>query len=419
MKQLTLTFTSFILFVVCLLGVPLFSAQAGDVTNVTVGLHQAELVTLPQDMTNVIIADRSVAGVVRHSGKKVSVIGHGLGKTDIRFMNGKRIVRQVNLTVTYDLPAIRQSLKSFFPNETMGLELVNQSLALTGMVSNAEVAAQAVKIVEEYTRNAPGSAGTGVLNMMQLRSGQQVMLRVRVGEIRRSAMERLGLGVYGVLASGASLLGALEKDKVFRALAEPSLTAISGETAQFLAGGEFPVPVMQGNNAMSVEYKSFGVSVDFTPFVLSENRIRLDVASEVSELSNAGAVSVASLNIPSVTTRRAHTTVELAPGESFMIAGLVRNDHTGRNLGDVPALGDIPVLSALFRSTEFQRNESELVVAVTPYLVDPVEGRDIRLPTDGSTPPNALDALFFGSLESRPGQKATPNLEGPVGYQID
>lgn len=170
---------------------------------------------------------------------------------------------------------------------------------------------------------------------------------------------------------------------------------------------------------MSVEYKSFGVSVNFTPFVLSENRIRLDVASEVSELQDTGSVSVASMQLPSITTRKANTTVELAPGESFMIAGLVKNSNTARKVGDMPGLGEIPVLSALFRSTEFRNNQSELVIAVTPYMVDPFEGGDVRLPTERSATPSAFDALFFGQLETRTGAKLSPGLEGPVGFEIN
>lgn len=211
---------------------------AGDVVNITVGQHQAELVKLPQDMTHVIINDRNVAGVVKHSERQVSVIGHKIGKTDIRIMNGKRIARQVNLTVTHDLPTIKRSLKTFFPDETIGLTLVNDSIALTGLVSNASVASKAVKIVQEFTAGGPSK--TSVLNLMQLRTGQQVMLRVRVGEIQRAALKNLGLGVYGVLTSGASILGALEKEKILKVMAEPTLTAISGESAKFLAGGEFP-----------------------------------------------------------------------------------------------------------------------------------------------------------------------------------
>lgn len=394
------------------------SSHAGDVVNLEVGLHQAELVSLPKDMTNVIIADRSIAGVVKHDSRKISVTGHGIGRTDIRVMSGDRIVREINVTVTHNLPEIRRSLSLFFPNETIGVENVNGTVALTGMISNAETAAKAEKVVSEYLK----TNSTEVINLMKLRSGQQVMLRVRVGEIKRTALKKLGLGLQGIISAGSTVFGALAKEGAFKVMSEPTLTAISGETAEFLAGGEFPVPVSQANNTMSVDYKSFGVSVGFTPVVLSQNRIRLDVASEVSELSKAGAVSVRSINIPSITTRRANTTVELAPGESFMIAGLV-SESSASNINDVPALASIPILGSLFRSADFRKNQSELVIAVTPYLVDPVEGAEIRMPTDNYDHANMFEMMFFGKLGEYKGKKITggkqSGLEGSVGYLVD
>lgn len=393
----------------------LAKAFAGDVITVEVGQNQSELINLPQDMTSVVIADRAIGGVVKHSPRKVSVIGHNVGKTDIRFMNGNRIVRQVNLVVGQDLPAVKKSLKSFFPRDNIGVESVNGAIALTGSVSDAETAAQVVKIVKEYTGDE-----SKIINLMKLKSGQQVMLRVRVGELRRDTIKKLGLGLHGIISSGSAVLGALERDGAFKILAEPTLTAISGETAQFLAGGEFPIPVVQAGNTMSVDYKSFGVSVNFTPLVLSENRIRLDVASEVSELSDIGAKTVSSMTIPAINTRRANTTVEMAPGESFMIAGLMK-DNSGANIHKVPGLGDIPILSPLFRSAEFQRNETELVVAVTPYLADPVTGEEIHMPGENFEHASMLRMLFLGALSADNSASKNQNsgLEGQAGYAIE
>lgn len=384
------------------------SANAGDVTSVDVGLHQSEVITLPSAMTNVIIADRGIAGVVKHSGQKVSIIGHGIGRTDIRFMSGKRIVRQVNVNVHQNLVEIKKSLNMFFPNEEIGVKMVNGAVALTGSVSSAENAGQIVQIVEEYL----GNSGR-VLNLMKMKSGQQVMLRVRVGELKREQLQKLGLGLHGVISSGSAVFGALEKEGLFKVLAEPTLTAISGETAQFLAGGEFPVPVSQGGNALAVDYKSFGVSVDFTPLVLSDNRIRLDVASEVSELGEK-----TSLKLPTIATRRANTTVELAPGESFMIAGLIQ-DKNKAQLYKVPGLGSIPILSPLFRSAEFQRNETELVIAVTPYIATPSTGDAIRMPGEGRDTVSPLAAIFIGKLENKKVSEQKGGVEGSVGYLID
>lgn len=398
-------------------------SHAGDVVNLTLGLHQAEIVPLPQAMSQVIIADRSVAGVVRHGGNKVSIIGHGYGHTDIRFMNSdKRIIRQVNVHVTYNLPELRYSIKKLFPEEQVGVELVNESIALTGEVTDAETATRMVKIAEDYVRkeNQIVDEEKQVLNLMKIRAGQQIMLRVRVGELKRDVLKNMGLGLHAVITAGSATIGLLERNEVFRVLAEPTLVAISGETAKFLAGGEFPVPIAQQGGTMSVDYKPFGVGVEFTPRVLSENRIRLTVTSEVSELSTAGAVTMDTIKIPSIATRRSQTTVELGSGESFMIAGLLRDDSATK-ISEVPGLADIPILNALFRSSAFQRNETELVVAVTPYFVDPVEEKDIRLPTDEFRHPNALEMFFYGALGAHSAQTATTGspLEGPVGFMVE
>lgn len=405
-----------IIKILCLLASSLLfanSAFAGDVIAINVGMHQAEIVNLPSKTTHILIGDRTIAGVVKHSSKKASVIGHSIGKTDIRFMNGKRIVRQVNLSVHHDLPAIKKSLHSFFPKEKIGVEAVNTTVALTGNVSDSETAANIVSIVEEHI----GDNGK-LINLMRLRGGQQVMLRVRVGEIQRDSLKKLGLGLHGIISSGSAVFGAFEKEGAFKILAEPTLTAISGETAEFLAGGEFPVPIVQAGNTMSVDYKSFGVSVDFTPIVLSENRIRLDVASEVSDLTSIGAVKVKGTELPAISTRRANTTVELAPGESFMIAGLIK-DSSAANIHKVPGLGDIPILSPLFRSAKFQKNETELIITVTPYLADPVSGADIRLPTDDFRYSSMMEMLFLGRIIESSKNVKNYGLEGSVGYAID
>jgi pilus assembly protein CpaC len=311
-----------------------------------------------------------------------------------------------------------------------------------------------------------------VLNLLQVTSGQQVMLRVRVGEIQRTALKQLGVewsnfgspdnffyqlgigsGIERFLAGSRSafevqkpltdriysrfgwtnggttidaLVKALERDGLFKLLAEPNLVAISGEEAEFLAGGEVPIPVPQlsggSSNSITIEYKPFGVAVRFRPFVLSENRIRMQVEPEVSELDNSIAVTLNEFSIPGLTTRRAKTTIELAPGESFMIAGLIK-DQTRSSIDNVPGVKELPVLGALFRSTQFQRNETELVIAVTPYVVDPVKSTDVKLPTDHFVPASQMEMLFYGALGSMTGDarrlSQTPSVEGPIGFMVD
>lgn len=438
-------------------------ADAGDTAVLFVPHNRSELLTLPETMSKVVITDREVAGVVKHRGKKVAIIGNRLGHTDVRFMNsGGRIIRHINVVVTPDLPAIRKALNTFLPHENIGIELVNRSVALTGVVSDAEVAHRAVKIVDEFIKNnASENDKSSALNLMQIRSGQQVMLRVRVGEIQRTALKNIGFSLqgsritseviapfatggavgsaFGEVVAGADSFGIasiihdtanlelsatldlLERDGLFKVLAEPNLVAISGESAEFLAGGEFPIPIAQGDETISIDYKPFGVAVDFTPAVLSQNRIRLVVEPEVSEITTEAEVELSGFSVPSVSTRRAKTTVELAPGESFMIAGLIK-DEMIQTINEIPGLSEVPILSALFRSTAFQRNETELVIAVTPYLVDPMVSGDVRLPTDDIQAPSVLDSLFFGAIAQRTSSNVTSgtkHLEGPIGFVVD
>lgn len=415
----------FRLFFVCLSLVIALSSQSfakieGSEGAVDVGVNQAEIVTLPPEATDIVAEDPKIVSVVKHSGKKASVVGGNVGKTCVNVMNGKKILRKVNVTVHPDLVAIRKSFKSLLPNEHIGVEMVNHTVALTGQVSSAESAARAVKIADEFVNN--GKSNRQILNLMQISTGQQVMLKVKVGEMRRSEINKLGLGVQGIISGFQGTVGALEGNGSFKTLAEPTLTAISGESAKFLAGGEFPVPIAQGNNTMSVDYKKFGVSVDFTPQVISEKRIRLNVSSEVSELSDIGSVKMNNMRIPGISTRRANTTIELAPGESFMIAGLIKN-NTSANLDDVPGLGSIPILNLLFRSAEFKNHESELVIAVTPYLADPMDAKDVKVPGEAYIPASMLEMFMLGKLQkSEPkAAAAVPNsgLEGPSGFTVD
>ena len=216
--------------------------------------------------------------------------------------------------------------------------------------------------------------------------------------MRRSTILTGGttLGLFGKIL-GLDMLGTLdllENDGVVTTLAEPNLTALSGETASFLAGGEFPIPISQSLGAVTIEYKQYGVGLAFTPIVLADGRISMRVRPEVSQLSDAGSVTLNGFTVPALTTRRAETTVELGSGQSFMIAGLLQNSNTN-NIEKAPFLGDIPVLGALFRSTKFQRNETELVIIVTPYLVRPVSGQ-LATPTDGYRAPDDIQRDFLG-----------------------
>lgn len=445
-----------------------------------VPINRSELVTTGADMGEVIVADPDVADVFVHGKRKISVLGKSIGQTSLRVFDGEhKLIRSMDISVTYDLPAVRRSLREFLPQERIGVSMVNTRIALTGNVSSAEAASTAIEIAEEFVsgklaaqdatrrikRGADGERSP-VINLMKIASGQQVMLRIRIGEIQRNALKNLGvnltavnagengfligtgtgqfgntttdpasfgfnqfngtsgdsfgrIGGFGMFGSTgiAGRIDALEQDGVLKVLAEPNLVALSGEEAQFLAGGEFPIPVPQQLGTTTIEYKPFGVALKFTPYVLSPNRLRIQVQPEVSEISNENTIQTGDgFTAPSIITRRASTTVELAPGESFMIAGLIR-DGMSSQIRELPGVGEIPVLSALFRSTSFQRNETELVIAVTPYLVDPVKGTDVKLPTDDFRPANFMESVFFGTLSGTRGDQ--PSVEGPSGFMTD
>lgn len=440
------------------------------------------LVNVDSDMGEVIVADPNIADVYVHGKNKISIIGKDLGRTTVRaFDENSDLVKEIDVTVGYDLPAIRKALKEFLPYENIGVEMVNTNIALTGDVSSSSAIDKALKIVDEFVAPSTGKNGQEkavdyrpkILNLMQVSTGQQVMLRVRVGEIQRTAVKNLGLNLQAIkdvgdtafqIGTGSGVLGipdpetgiqqftfgqfnlsgkdvrgtfggtyrgnstgvstmldALERNGLFKLLAEPNLVSLSGEQSQFLAGGEIPIPVANGLDNISIEYKPFGVSVKFTPYVLSENRIRVSVEPEVSELGDS-TIKVEGFDIPSLTTRRAQTVVELAPGESFMIAGLI-SDKMSSTIEQVPGVSEIPIFSALFRSSAYQREETELVLAVTPYMVDPLAAGDVKLPTDNFRPASVMESFFYGALGSMSGDASkigqTPQVEGPIGFMVD
>lgn len=454
-------------------------ARAAATSTFYVPVNRSELVTTNTDMGEVIITDPDVADVYVHGKRQISVLGKMIGQTSLRVFDPEhKLIRSINVSVTYDLPAVRRALREFLPNEHVGVSTVNTRIALTGSVSSAEAASTAMEIAEEFVRGKLSEQTVGdrvrfngsdtqspVINLMKISAGQQVMLRIRIGEIQRTALKNLGvnltafnggtggfligtgtgqygdsttdpvsfgynsftnagdsfgtIGAFGEIGNTgvAGRIDALERNGVLKVLAEPNLTALSGEEAQFLAGGEFPIPVPQQLGTTTIEYKPFGVALKFTPYVLSQNRIRIAVQPEVSELSFEQTIDTGDgFSAPSIITRRASTTVELAPGESFMIAGLIR-DNMSSQINQLPGVGDIPVLSALFRSTAFQRNETELVIAVTPYLVDPIKGTDVKLPTDDFRPASFMESIFMGAIGGT--RNSTPSAEGPSGFMVD
>ena len=422
--------------------------------NIVLGLNKAAVVELPVSARDVLVSDPAIVDAVVRTAKRIYLIGLKVGQTNAFFFNekGQQIVN-LEIRVERDLAGLRATLHQFFPNSRIDVQAMNDHIVLSGSVANAADADNARELAARYM----GSPDQ-VLNMLAIEGKEQVMLKVTVAEMQRSVIKQLGVNLSAVgdignlalnLATSnpfsiqgsslgganagvggtagnmtlASSLKALEEDGLVRTLAEPTLTAISGEGAKFLAGGEFPVPTAKDQDGnITVTYKPFGVGLAFTPVVLSEGRISLKLSTEVSELTTQGQVVQNGLTIPALKVRRAETTLEMPSGGSLVMAGLL-SDSTKQNIDGVPGAKDMPVLGQLFRSRDYQKNETELVIIVTPYVVDPTSRDKLALPTDGFAPASDMDTILMGRLNATYGVKgATPTdkkLEGPVGFVVD
>jgi pilus assembly protein CpaC len=400
------------------------SGAVAPTNSVNLSVGTGRLIQLDSAMTDLFVANDSVADVQVRSSNQIYVFGKAAGQTTVYATDrAGRILYSANVRVGTNLGSVDELLRLAMPDAEIRATPMSGTVLLTGTV-------RAPTDVEEAQRLVQAFVGDGIQVISRLRTATplQVMLQVRIAEVNRSLLRSVGVnllsrdttggflfgigqGNAGTITTGAdgatnfgfnnpargttlgaagrllgldmlSTLNLAETQGLVTTLAEPNLTALSGETASFLAGGEFPIPTAQGISGTSIEFKQFGVSLAFTPTVLEGGRISMRVRPEVSELSSEGAIRLNGFEVPSLTTRRAETTVELGSGQSFMIAGLLRN--SGNNSVDrAPFLGRLPILGALFRSNSFRRSETELVIVVTPYLVRPVNASDIVLPTDG------------------------------------
>jgi pilus assembly protein CpaC len=359
--------------------------------------------------------------------------------------------------VGYDLVAIKRNINGALPNETnIEVRGQNDAVMISGEVSSLLSMDTALSVARSFVPEKK------VLNMMQVGGGQQVMLTAKISEVSRNSLRELGVhtefggtsgsgswsvitnaalankfGNFQLTPSGFDLIKlriqALETKGLAKTLAEPNLIALSGQEASFLAGGEFPIPVAQTSGlgtapTITVDYKEFGVGLKFTPTVMSSNKINLKINTEVSAIDSTLSTPVGgSINVPGLTTRRAGTTVEVADGQSFAIAGLIQSDMNNA-VEQIPGLGDIPVLGALFSSTGFKRKETELVIVVTPQLVTPVPGKKLSYPTDNFIPPDSVDQYLLGKLGEFKTQKQAvtatstdasrkEGVEGSFGHQ--
>lgn len=432
--------------------------------DIVLSIGRGQLINVPGKMTDVFVADESIANVQLKSQRQLYVYGKSGGETTIYASDAAgNVIWSANIRVGSNIGSIPQMLAMAMPRAhikvaTMGTNTV----LLTGTVAAPQDAAEAEHLVKAFV-----GKDTNVVSRLNTATPLQVNLRVRFAEVSRSLVRQLGANlvtqdtsngfVFG-LAQGRganaiafpsqtqinsgnntvtfnqngsqSLIGGAgkflgmklgaaldlgETEGLVTTLSEPNLTALSGETATFLAGGEFPIPLSQGLGTTTIEYKKYGVSLAYTPTVLANGEISIRVRPEVSELSSQGAITLNGFQVPALTTRRAETTVILGSGQSFMIAGLLSN-NAQNTIDKAPGLGDLPILGSLFKSTQFQKGETELVIVVTPYLVKPVDSHDIHLPTDGFAAPNAGEQFLLNREQSgrNPGPRPQPRAAQPT-----
>ena len=440
-------------------------AEGVHAGELAVPINKSQVLRTDRPYSKALIGNPAIADVLPLTDSSIYVLGKANGTTSLTLYDrSNRLIAVLDVVVGPDVMTLKRQLSEVMAGDDVSARISNDSIVLEGIVSSSVAADRAVQLAETY---APGK----VVNLLAIGSAQQVMLEVRFAEVKRSALKQIGLNwdvmsdggkLGGVIGGGAGLssnngttsttttvggvtttvtgqapatlshgaitdsfgiisrafrafgsnfnvtLDALERKGAITTLAEPTLVALSGETASFLAGGEFPVPTVQsgggggqgnGGTAITVEWKPFGVSLGFTPTVLADGVINMVVQPEVSSIDPTASIVINNLTIPGLQTRRAKTVVEMRDGESFALAGLLRKDFQD-TIRQVPFLGSIPIIGALFRSTGFQHEETELVIIVTPRLVRPVRAGALKAPTDRVGPPNEADLLLNGRTDS-------------------
>jgi len=410
-------------------------------------LNKSQVVTADRAIGKALVGNAEIADVLPVTDQSIYVLGKKMGTTSLTlYSRDNRVLAVMDIAVGPDVDALKDQLTKLIPGQQIDAAISNDSIILSGMVSDPGAADRAAQVARAY-------AGDKVINLISVGGSQQVMLEVRFSEVNRQVGEQLAMQGFGLSRDGtfdavtgatASLvpgpngagvpklnaitdtfgifrkvfsvgsldiegvLNTLERKGMAKTLAEPTLLALSGERASFLAGGEFPIPVVQSGgggdngNAITVEFKPFGVSLGFTPTVLSDKVINLVVEPEVSSIDPSASITVNGLVVPGLQTRRASTTIELRDGESFAIAGLLRRDFQ-TTIRQLPILGSLPIIGSLFRSSSFQKGETELLIVVTPRLVAPIRPSQVVLPTDRVKDPSAGDTLLNGEdFQERP-----------------
>jgi pilus assembly protein CpaC len=419
-------------------------AHEGAMTRrVDLSIGKSVIIDLPRDAKEVFVANPEIANAVVRSTRKIFLIGRENGATSVFVFDAEGSqIASLEINVGRDLGSLRDTLRRSFPSAGIEVSPAGDSIILTGSVNNASEAQQAVDIAMAFVGASETGDGTtgGVVNSLSIKGKDQVMLRVTVVEVARSVLKQFGVTTTGGWDTSANLLSrasfpfspqlstnsisasvsgggfsatamltAFERAGISRTLAEPTLVAISGESATFTAGGEIPVPSSencdQSGCRIGIEFKPFGINLSFTPIVMSENRISLRVATEVTELDYENSVTFSTINIPGTKVRKSETSVELPSGGTMMTAGLI-SSSMGQAVSGTPALMNLPILGALFRSRDYQRRETELMIMVTPYIAQPIEPAQAARPDDGFIEAFDPQTILLGRLN---------NLYGVVG----
>ncbi len=421
-------------------------------------VNKSRVIAMRKEIRKVSMGNPSIADIVILKGSQIYILGKSLGTTNVQLWDkSNNLVKVLDIEVTHDLYQIKRKLHELLPDEEFEVFSSNKSVVLKGQVSSLVNMGKAITVAESFAvTSGEDESGDGkVINLLNIGGSQQGMLKVTVAELERSTIKKMGIkwfasdvdgdwsyggasgglqsllppalaiedkGLFASLSRGDLLfniaLEAAKNDGTAKILAEPTVIALSGEKASFLSGGEFPIPVPQEFGINTIEFKEYGIAVEFIPTVLSSGAINLDLSVNVSELSTTGASSFGNDFIPALTRRSTSTTVELADGQSIGLAGLISENMRG-NVNKFPGLGDIPVLGQLFRSEEFVKGESELVIMVTPVLVTPLSQPLTNLPTDSFVEPSDIDFYILGTIHGRVPDKPTEEAESSSPQKMD
>jgi len=447
-------------------------AQAGDDSRfLRMGLNKSVAIRLPVAAKDVLIGNPKIVDAVVRTRTTAYLFAKKNGQTNIFFFDAAgRQILNLDIEVAADTKALKQLLDRTLPDNQIKIDTVADSIVLRGVAASAGQAKQATDLAERFLGTGEADGSAKVVSAMTIAAREQVTLRVRIAEVQRDVLKQLGVDYNAAFSSGSfnagmltgnpfSLNGALgagllpinpisglggsgattgarfrygdtidgfvqamEQDGLLRTLAEPTLTAISGESAKFLAGGEFPIPVAVDDNTISVEFKEFGVALGYSPVVLSSGRISLKINTEVSELTPQNGIQVTGITLPGLTTRKAETTIELPSGGSMIMAGLIR-DQTRQQIAGIPGAKDLPILGQLFRSRDFQKNTSELTVMVTPFIVKPVNERSLTNPAEKLSVATDRQTILFGRLNKMYGNQGGTGkgttYHGNVGFIVE